>query len=150
MLGGSQPFSNEAIDLKIIFAGTPEFAVPTLQSLLASEHQLVAVLTMPDRPAGRGRKVEASPVKRIAVAQGLPTLQPTTLTSEILAEYSADVMVVVAYGLILAEEILTLPKYGCINLHPSLLPCWRGATPIQSAIFAGNKETGVSVMQMDA
>jgi len=139
---------------RIIFAGSPDFAVPALESLMMGPHDVVAVLTQPDRPAGRGRKVKPSPVKAAAVAAGLPVLQPDTLQGEaIQAALSAkqpDIMVVVAYGLLLPQEILQLPKRGCINLHASLLPRWRGASPIQTAILAGDTETGVGLMLMDA
>jgi methionyl-tRNA formyltransferase len=140
--------------LKVIFAGTPEFAVSSLQALLDSEHEVVAVYTQPDRPAGRGRKLTASPVKALALEHGLPVLQPQTLRDEAaqqaLAEWQADVMVVVAYGLILPEAVLNTPRLGCVNVHASLLPRWRGAAPIQRAILAGDAETGVTIMQMDA
>lgn len=139
---------------RIIFAGSPDFAVPALESLMMGPHDVVAVLTQPDRPAGRGRKVKPSPVKVTAVAAGLPVLQPDTLQGEaIQAAMSAkkpDIMVVVAYGLLLPQEVLQLPKRGCINLHASLLPRWRGASPIQTAILAGDTETGVGLMLMDA
>jgi methionyl-tRNA formyltransferase len=139
--------------LKIIFAGTPEFAVPTLQALLASEHQVVAVYTQPDRPAGRGQKLTASPVKQIALTAKIPVYQPTTLrdaaAQDTLRKLAADVMVVVAYGLISPKEVLQIPRLGCINVHASLLPRWRGAAPIQRAILAGDRETGVTIMQMD-
>lgn len=140
--------------MNIIFAGTPEFACPSLQALLASAHTVVAVFTQPDRPAGRGRRLQASPVKQLAQAHGIPVQQPTTLRDpeiqSTLAAYQADVMVVVAYGLLLPEAVLRLPKHGCLNVHASLLPRWRGAAPIQQAILAGDRETGVTIMQMDA
>ncbi len=140
--------------LRIIFAGTPEFSVATLQALIASKHEVVGVYTQPDRPSGRGRKLTASPVKTLALALGLPIFQPATLKDETaqqqLAELKADVMVVVAYGLILPQIILDLPTYGCLNIHASILPRWRGAAPIQRAIAAGDAETGVTIMQMDA
>ena len=139
---------------RIIFAGSPDFSVPALESLMMGPHDVVAVLTQPDRPAGRGRKVTPSPVKVTAVAAGLPVLQPDTLQGEaIQAALSAkkpDIMVVVAYGLLLPQEVLQLPKRGCINLHASLLPRWRGASPIQTAILTGDTETGVGLMLMDA
>jgi len=139
--------------LKIIFAGTPEFSLPTLVQLQESNHEIVAVLTQPDRPAGRGRKLRASPIKVYAVEQNLTVLQPLSLKeAEIqlqLKSYSADLMVVVAYGLILPEAVLSIPKYGCFNIHASLLPRWRGAAPIHRAILAGDSESGITIMQMD-
>ena len=141
-------------ELRIIFAGTPEFAAIHLQALLDSQHQLVAVYTQPDRPAGRGKKLKASPVKYLAISNDIPVYQPKSLRDveqqNILNNLNADLMVVVAYGLILPEQVLTAPKYGCINVHASLLPRWRGAAPIQRAIEAGDRETGVTIMQMDA
>jgi len=140
--------------MRIVFAGTPEFAVPPLAALVASRHQVVGVLTQPDRPAGRGRRVEHGAVKEFALAHGLPVAQPVTLrTAEgraPLAAWGPDVMVVVAYGLILPPEALALPRRGCLNIHASLLPRWRGAAPIQRALLAGDPETGVAIMQMDA
>lgn len=140
--------------LRIVYAGTPEFAVPALQALLASKHQVVAVYSQPDRPAGRGRKLQFSPVKDIAVAAGLPVEQPVNFKSTeaqaTLSTYAADVMVVAAYGLILPQVVLDTPRYGCLNIHGSLLPRWRGAAPIQRAIQAGDTETGVTIMQMAA
>ena len=138
--------------MKIIFAGTPHFAASALAALL-QKHQIVAVLTQPDRPAGRGMQLAASPVKQLALQHGLPVLQPTTLKhadiqSE-LARFTADVMVVAAYGLILPQAVLELPRHGCLNIHASLLPRWRGAAPIQRAILAGDSETGITIMQMD-
>jgi methionyl-tRNA formyltransferase len=139
--------------LNIIFAGTPEFAAVTLQALLDSPHRVVAVYTQPDRPAGRGRKLKASPVKELAQAHGIPVLQPTSLREPQaqveLAAWQADLMVVVAYGLILPAAVLAAPRLGCLNVHASLLPRWRGAAPIQRAILAGDTETGVTIMQMD-
>jgi len=138
--------------MKIIFAGTPHFAASALAVLLR-EHQIVAVLTQPDRPAGRGMHLAASPVKQLALQHGLPVLQPVTLKTEeiqrTLVALDADVMVVAAYGLILPKTVLQLPRYGCLNIHASLLPRWRGAAPIQRAILAGDKETGITIMQMD-
>jgi methionyl-tRNA formyltransferase len=138
--------------MKIIFAGTPQFAASALAALL-KEHRVVAVLTQPDRPAGRGMRLTASPVKQLALQHGLPVLQPTTLKSEEtqrdIAALDADVMVVAAYGLILPKAVLQLPRYGCLNIHASLLPRWRGAAPIQRAILAGDNETGITIMQMD-
>jgi methionyl-tRNA formyltransferase len=140
--------------MDIIFAGTPEFSLPALQVLLASRHQVLAVYTQPDRPAGRGRHTTASPVKQLSLAQGLPVYQPRTLRDSAsqagLAACRADLMVVVAYGLILPPAVLTQPRLGCVNLHASLLPRWRGAAPIQRAILAGDTQTGVSLMQMEA
>ncbi len=139
--------------LKIVFAGTPEFSVSALQTLLESEHEIVAVYTQPDRPAGRGRKLTASPVKTLALSAGLAVFQPETLkeavTQQQLINLKADVMIVVAYGLILPKIILAAPQYGCLNIHASILPRWRGAAPIQRAIAAGDSETGVTIMQMD-
>jgi methionyl-tRNA formyltransferase len=138
--------------MKIIFAGTPQFAVSALAAL-HKDHQIVAVLTQPDRPAGRGMQLAAGPVKQFALQNGLAVLQPVTLKSEeaqrSIAALDADVMVVAAYGLILPKEVLRLPRYGCMNIHASLLPRWRGAAPIQRAILAGDKETGITIMQMD-
>ena len=138
---------------RIIFAGTPEFSVAPLQALLDSQHQVVAVYTQPDRPAGRGRKLTPSPVKQLALAHDLPVYQPETLktpeTQAELAALNADVMVVVAYGLILPKAVLDAPKLGCLNIHASLLPRWRGAAPIQRAIEAGDHQTGITIMQMD-
>lgn len=140
--------------MRILFAGTPDFSVPSLRSLLDSAHEVVAVYTQPDRPAGRGRQRAASPVKQLAVQQDIPVCQPDLLRSvtaqQQLAAWHADLMVVVAYGLILPAEVLAIPRLGCINVHASLLPRWRGAAPIQRAILAGDKETGVCLMQMDA
>ncbi|MFV2032732.1 MAG: methionyl-tRNA formyltransferase [Gammaproteobacteria bacterium] len=139
--------------LKIIYAGTPEFAVPALETLLQSRHQLVAVYTQPDRPAGRGQKIKASPVKTCALSQNIPVYQPESLGNpaeiERLAGFQADLMVVAAYGLLLPPQLLELPRLGCINIHASLLPRWRGAAPIQRAIQAGDKKTGITIMQMD-
>jgi methionyl-tRNA formyltransferase len=138
--------------VKIIFAGTPQFAANALAELL-KEHQIVAVLTQPDRPSGRGMHLTASPVKQLALQHGLPVMQPATLrTAEAqhaLAQLDADVMVVAAYGLILPKAVLQIPRYGCLNIHASLLPRWRGAAPIQRAILAGDAETGITIMQMD-
>ena len=138
--------------MRIIFAGTPEFAVPSLQALLNSEHQICAVYTQPDRPAGRGRKLSASPVKELALQAGLEVFQPESLKKpeEVarLQAFEADLMVVVAYGMILPQTVLDVPKFGCINVHGSLLPKWRGAAPIQRSIMAGDAETGVTIMQV--
>jgi methionyl-tRNA formyltransferase len=139
--------------LKIIFAGTPHFAASALEKLLANNYEVVAVLTQPDRPAGRGMKLAPSPVKQLALQHDIPVLQPLTLkTSEVqlqLASFQADVMVVAAYGLILPLAVLQMPRFGCLNIHASLLPRWRGAAPIQRAILAGDVETGITIMQMD-
>lgn len=139
--------------LNIIFAGTPDFAAQHLQALLDSEHNVIAVYTQPDKPAGRGKKLQASPVKQLAESHNIPVFQPKSLrNAEAQAELqalNADVMVVVAYGLILPEAVLNAPKYGCLNVHGSLLPRWRGAAPIQRSIWAGDAETGVTIMQMD-
>ena len=140
--------------MRIVFAGTPEFAVPSLRALLASAHPVVGVYTQPDRPAGRGRQLRASPVKALAQAEGIPVEQPLSLKSAdaqaTLAAYAPDLMVVVAYGLLLPQAVLDLPRYGCVNVHASLLPRWRGAAPIQRAILAGDAETGVTLMRMEA
>lgn len=139
--------------MKIIFAGTPVFAEKAL-SVLHQTHQVVAVLTQPDRPSGRGMQLTASPVKQFALRHGLTVLQPESLKGvdiqQMLAEFGADVMVVAAYGLILPQTVLSMPRYGCLNIHASLLPRWRGAAPIQRAILAGDAETGITIMQMDA
>ncbi|QJR80996.1 methionyl-tRNA formyltransferase [Alteromonas pelagimontana] len=139
--------------LRVIFAGTPDFAAKHLQALLASHHQVVAVYTQPDRPAGRGKKLTASPVKQLAQEHNITVYQPQTLkTADAQAELkniNADIMVVVAYGLILPKAVLDTPPQGCINVHGSILPKWRGAAPIQRAIWAGDDETGITIMQMD-
>ncbi|MDR2217660.1 MAG: methionyl-tRNA formyltransferase [Yokenella regensburgei] len=139
--------------LRIIFAGTPDFAARHLDALLSSEHQIVGVFTQPDRPAGRGKKLMPSPVKALAEEKGLPVFQPVSLrpqeNQQLVADLNADVMVVVAYGLILPKAVLDMPRLGCINVHGSLLPRWRGAAPIQRALWAGDQETGVTIMQMD-
>jgi methionyl-tRNA formyltransferase len=140
--------------LNIVFAGTPAFSARHLQALLGSRHRIVAVYTQPDRAAGRGKHLQASPVKTLALAHNLPVLQPVSLKQapeqQRLAAFNPDLMIVVAYGLILPQAILDTPKYGCINVHASLLPRWRGAAPVERAILAGDKETGVTIMQMDA
>ncbi|MGO2369987.1 MAG: methionyl-tRNA formyltransferase, partial [Serratia sp. (in: enterobacteria)] len=139
--------------LRIIFAGTPDFAARHLDALLSSEHQIVGVFTQPDRPAGRGNKLTPSPVKVLAEQHHLPVFQPKSLRPEenqhLVADLNADVMVVVAYGLILPKAVLDMPRLGCINVHGSLLPRWRGAAPIQRSLWAGDNETGVTIMQMD-
>lgn len=139
--------------MKIIFAGTPHFAEKALGALLAHQFEIVAVLTQPDRPSGRGMQLKASPVKQLALEHGLTVLQPATLRdTEIqqqLVSYHADLMIVAAYGLILPKEVLDTPRLGCLNIHASLLPRWRGAAPIQRAILANDAETGITIMQMD-
>ncbi len=138
--------------MKIIFAGTPQFAASALAALL-TKHQVVAVLTQPDRPSGRGMQLTASPVKQLALQHAIPVLQPVSLKTESvgqqIAAMEADVMVVAAYGLILPKAVLDMPRYGCLNIHASLLPRWRGAAPIQRAILAGDDSTGITIMQMD-
>ena len=140
--------------LRIVFAGTPDFASAHLQAILDSYHEVIAVYSQPDRPAGRGQKLKPSPVKALALQHNIPVYQPVSLRKEEaqqeLADLEADLMVVVAYGLILPQVVLDTPKYGCINVHGSILPRWRGAAPIQRAIEAGDKESGVTIMQMDA
>jgi len=139
--------------MKIIFAGTPEFAVPCLEGLVASSHEVIAVFTQPDRPAGRGQKIHESAVKQVALKHEIPVFQPKSLkdeaTQHLIQSLGADLMVVVAYGLLLPQAVLEASKLGCINVHASLLPRWRGAAPIQRAILAGDKETGITIMQMD-
>ena len=139
--------------LRIIFAGTPDFAVPPLKALLASGHAVVAVYTQPDRPAGRGRKLAASPVKLLAMEHDVPVYQPDSFKAEEDIKrfrlQQADIMVVVAYGLLLPEAVLNAPRMGCINIHASILPRWRGAAPIQRAVLAGDAFSGVSIMQME-
>jgi methionyl-tRNA formyltransferase len=138
--------------MKIIFAGTPDFAVPSLQALLDSNYEVCAVYTQPDRPAGRGRHEQISPVKELALRYSIPVIQPLTLKTnedlELLMSFDADLMVVVAYGMILTDAVLGVPKLGCINVHGSLLPRWRGAAPIQRALMAGDEKTGVTIMQI--
>jgi methionyl-tRNA formyltransferase len=140
--------------MRVIFAGTPEFSVPTLAALIGGGEEVVAVYTQPDRPAGRGRRLTASPVKETALAQGIPVHQPERLRGEAAAEamraHGADLMVVVAYGLLLPQAVLDAPRLGCVNVHASLLPRWRGAAPIQRAILAGDSESGVTIMRMEA
>ncbi|WP_078082695.1 methionyl-tRNA formyltransferase [Microbulbifer mangrovi] len=142
------------MSLNIIFAGTPDFAAVHLQSLLDSEHKVIAVYSQPDRPAGRGKRLLASPVKQLALEHDIPVYQPRSLRDEDaqreLAALNADVMVVVAYGLILPQVVLDTPRLGCVNVHASLLPRWRGAAPIQRAVEAGDAESGVAIMQMEA
>lgn len=139
--------------LNIIFAGTPDFAAQHLQALLNSRHNVIAVYTQPDKPAGRGKKLQASPVKQLAEQHNIPLYQPKSLRQEAaqveLKALNADVMVVVAYGLILPKAVLDAPRLGCLNVHGSILPRWRGAAPIQRAIWAGDAQTGITIMQMD-
>ncbi len=139
--------------MRVIFAGTPEFAAKALVAVADSHHTVQAVLTQPDRPAGRGMKLLPSPVKKFALSRGFPVLQPATLkddpVQQTLREFDADVLVVAAYGLLLPQAVLDIPRFGAINLHASLLPRWRGAAPIQRAILAGDRETGICIMRMD-
>ena len=139
--------------MKVIFAGTPEFAAQALAALIEAGHQIPLVLTQPDRHAGRGMKLTASPVKALALQHGLRVEQPLTLkdvaAQQVITDVGADVMVVAAYGLILPQAVLTMPRLGCLNIHASLLPRWRGAAPIQRALLAGDRETGITIMQMD-
>jgi methionyl-tRNA formyltransferase len=139
--------------LRIIFAGTPDFSVPPLKALLESGHEVVAVYTQPDRPAGRGRKLTASPVKQVALEHAVAVHQPKNFRAEedlsILEGHQADLMVVVAYGLILPRRVLDAPRLGCINIHASLLPRWRGAAPIQRSILSGDAQTGITIMEME-
>ena len=140
--------------LRIAFAGTPQFAVPALEALLGSPHRVVGVLTQPDRPAGRGRELRASPIKLLAHQHSLPVAQPATLRTPegraSLEQWAPELLVVVAYGLILPPAVLAIPRLGCLNIHGSLLPRWRGAAPIHRALLAGDGETGVTIMQLDA
>ncbi|WED26660.1 methionyl-tRNA formyltransferase [Vibrio sp. DW001] len=139
--------------LRIVFAGTPDFAARHLAALLSSEHEVIAVYTQPDRPAGRGKKLTASPVKNIAIENNISVFQPENFKSDEakqqLIDLDADIMVVVAYGLLLPQRVLDTPKLGCINVHGSILPRWRGAAPIQRSIWAGDEQTGITIMQMD-
>lgn len=140
--------------LRIIFAGTPDFAARCLEALLTTEHEVLAVYTQPDRPAGRGRKLRPSPVKELALQHELPIFQPLSLKDageqQALRQLNADLMIVVAYGLLLPQPVLDAPRLGCINVHASLLPRWRGAAPIHRALLAGDDTTGITIMQMDA
>lgn len=140
--------------LRLCFAGTPDFAAKHLQALLESSHDVIAVYTQPDRPAGRGKKLLPSPVKQLAEAHAIPLRQPVSLKStdeqQQLRDLAPDLLVVVAYGLILPQAVLDIPRFGCINVHASILPRWRGAAPIERALLAGDKVTGVTIMQMDA
>lgn len=144
---------NAPENIRVIFAGTPQFSTGALQALLDAKYNVVAVYTQPDRPKGRGKKLTKSPVKELAEVHNIPVYQPLSLRKEDaqaeLKALNADVMVVVAYGLILPEVVLNTPKYGCINIHGSLLPRWRGAAPVQRAIESGDAETGIGIMQMD-
>ena len=139
--------------MKVIFMGTPDFAVGTLKALIDSEHEVAAVVTQPDKPKGRGKAMQYTPVKEVAVEAGIPVLQPVKVRDpqvvEELRTYQADVIVVVAFGQIIPKSILEMPKYGCINVHASLLPEYRGAAPIQWAVIDGKEKTGVTTMQMD-
>lgn len=145
-------FDIEEQMMNLIFAGTPAFALPSLQRLHAAGHRIAAVFTQPDRPAGRGRKLNVSAIKAYALAHGLPLRQPTTLRGEEagIAALRPDLMIVVAYGLILPASVLALPRHGCINVHASLLPRWRGAAPVARAIEAGDSDTGITIMRMEA
>ncbi|SNR79037.1 methionyl-tRNA formyltransferase [Methylobacillus rhizosphaerae] len=138
--------------MKIIYAGTPEFAVPALAALIQSSHEVSLVLTQPDRPAGRGMKLKPSPVKTLALQHNIPVLQPETLKDEAvqarIAAEEADALVVAAYGLIIPTAVLNMPRHGCFNIHASLLPRWRGAAPIQRSLLAGDQETGVTIMEV--
>lgn len=140
--------------MRIIFAGTPDFAATNLEALLTAGHEVIAVYTQPDRPAGRGRKLKPSAVKELALKHNIPVFQPLSLkdaeAQQTLNELNADLMIVVAYGLLLPPVVLNMPRLGCINVHASLLPRWRGAAPIQRALLAGDAATGVTLMQMDA
>ena len=145
---------NSNTPLRVLFAGTPEFALPPLQGLIDEGCDIVAVLTQPDRPAGRGKQLRASPVKQLALENGLEVLQPQSLKDttwqQRLADLEPDLMVVVAYGLMIPDWLLSLPRLGCWNIHASLLPRWRGAAPIHRAIESGDEQTGVCIMQMEA
>jgi len=147
-------FSGRRLTLQIVFMGTPEFAIPCLEHLVLNQYQVVAVYTQPDKPAGRGRSLVSSPVKRAALTWELPVVQPVSLKgAEVVAQlagFHPDVMVVAAFGQILPRSVLDIPHYGCINVHPSLLPRFRGASPVAAAILAGDEFTGVSIMLMDA
>lgn len=140
--------------MKLVFAGTPEFAALSLQAIIAAGHQVVLVLTQPDRAAGRGLALHASPVKQLAEAAGIEVFQPPTLRDPLaqarIRTAAAEVIIVAAYGLIFPQAVLEMPRFGCINIHASLLPRWRGAAPVQRALLAGDQETGVCIMQMDA
>ena len=139
--------------MRLVFAGTPDFAATALKALLGTHHTIVGVYSQPDRPAGRGRKLMPSPVKQVALDAGIPVFQPESLRTEAaqqeLAALNPDVMIVAAYGLILPKAVLDVPRHGCLNIHASLLPRWRGAAPIHRALAAGDRETGITIMQMD-
>lgn len=139
--------------IRIVYAGTPDFSVPALSALIQSDHEVVAVYTQPDRPAGRGREPRPSPVKLKAIEHNIPVFQPESLKTveeqQRLSELKPDLMIVTAYGLLLPQAVLDIPRLGCINIHASLLPRWRGAAPIQRSILAGDKTTGITIMQMD-
>lgn len=139
--------------MRIVFMGTPDFAVGALEAILEAGHQVAAVVTQPDKPKGRGKEIQVPPVKACAMAHGIPVFQPAKVKEkeavETLREYSADIFVVAAFGQLLSEEILSMPRYGCVNIHASLLPKYRGAGPIQWAIINGEEKTGVTIMQMD-
>lgn len=139
--------------MRLVFAGTPDFAATALEALIATHHNIVGVYSQPDRPAGRGRKLQPSPVKQVARDNSIPVFQPESLKTpearQELADLRPDVMIVAAYGLILPKDVLAIPTHGCLNIHASLLPRWRGAAPIQRAIAAGDEETGITIMQMD-
>lgn len=141
------------IPLRIVFAGTPAFGLPCLEALYASDHEMAAIYTQPDRPAGRGRKLQASPIKSFALTHNIPVYQPLNFRNEAyvatLAACEPDILIVIAYGLILPASVLSIPKLGCINVHASLLPAYRGASPIQQALLQGDAVTGVTIMQMD-
>lgn len=140
--------------MRLVFAGTPDFAATALNALLEAGHDICAVYTQPDRPAGRGRKLRPGPVKQLAIEHNIPVCQPLDFKSDAalqeLAGWQADLMIVAAYGLLLPQQVLDIPRFGCLNIHASLLPRWRGAAPIQRAILAGDRETGITIMQMDA
>ncbi len=139
--------------MRVVFMGTPDFAVGALEAILQAGHQVAAVVTQPDKPKGRGKEIQMTPVKACAVSHGIPVFQPVKVKEkeavETLQEYNADIFVVAAFGQILSEEILSMPKYGCVNIHASLLPRYRGAGPIQWAIINGEEKSGVTIMQMD-
>lgn len=139
--------------MKIVYMGTPDYAVGALEALVAAGHQVTAAVTQPDKPKGRGKEMQMTPVKQCAIRYGIPVFQPVKVKEaeavEVLRSYEADVFVVAAFGQILSEEILRMPKYGCINIHASLLPKYRGAGPIQRAVIDGEKESGITIMQMD-
>jgi len=147
-------FSTRRLKLRVIFMGTPEFAVASLEQLVLNQYQVVAVYTQPDKSAGRGRSLVPSPLKKAAITRGLTVVQPASLKKaeavEQLADFHPDVIVVAAFGQILPQAVLDIPRYGCINIHPSLLPRFRGASPVAAAILAGDEVTGVSIMLLDA